>query len=210
MNLKKTEWLAGVIPVLAIALSLAMLAWRPMSAYPPGVGILGPSRNCLTCHVNNGPWNDPDAVIIDILDKSTARSLRQPDGTFLVTARRGELKTVVTVIGWKPQKGAPAPYRNAWLYVDPKRIADASSLNKFAPGWTVDLPLSCRVVGDVVEAYRGAHTTALPMTVRAGDDAADAELELQVMLTRGESVKGKADQGMEGNYFERRVRLEVK
>ena len=65
-------------------------------------------------------------------------------------------------------------------------------------------------VGDVVEAYRGAHTTALPMTVRAGADAADAELELQVMLTRGESVKGKADQGMEGNYFERRVRLEVK
>ena len=94
--------------------------------------------------------------------------------------------------------------------VDPKRIADSSSLNKFAPGWAVNLPMSCRVVGDPVEAYAGAHTTALPMTVRAGDDApVETEVELQMMLTRGDFVKGKPHQGMEGNYFARRVRLKV-
>jgi hypothetical protein len=107
------------------------------------------------------------------------------------------------------EQGEPAPYRNAWLYVDPKRISDTGSLNKFAPGWMVNLPMSCRVVGDAVDAYPGARLTALPMTLRAGDDAGDAEIELQVMLTRGDSVKGDAKKGMIGNYFERRVYLKV-
>jgi hypothetical protein len=47
------------------------------------------------------------------------------------------------------------------------------------------------------------------MSIRAGDDAQDTELQLQVMLTRGESVKGKAKEGMKGNYFERIIRLKV-
>jgi hypothetical protein len=47
------------------------------------------------------------------------------------------------------------------------------------------------------------------MTLRPGDDARDAEIELQVMLTRGESVKGKPQEGMIGSYFERKVRLKV-
>ncbi len=178
-------------------------------AYPPAVGILGPARNCLSCHSSDGPWKDPAGLIIDILDKTSGKSLRQGDGTFLISARRGELKTVVTVIGWKADAAGPAPFRNAWLYVDPKRIADPSSLNKFAAGWMVNLPMSCRIVGDSVDAYSRAPLTALPMTVRAGDDAADAEIELQVMLTRGDSVKGDAKKGMAGNYFERRVRLKV-
>ncbi len=192
-----------------VAAGFAILAVEPLGAYPPAVGLLSPARNCLVCHVNNGPWKDESRVVIDILAASGGKSLRQPDGAFLISARRGELKTVVTVIGLRAQKGSPVPYRNAWLYVAPGRIRDATSLNKFAPGWSVNLPMSCRVAGDPVEAYPGAHATALPMTVRAGDDAADTELELQVMLTRGESVKGKADQGMEGNYFERKVRLRV-
>jgi hypothetical protein len=176
-------------------------------AYPPAVGILGTSKNCLTCHASNGPWKDEKDLIIDVLDKSSGKSLRQSDGTFLISAKRGESRTVVTVIGWN---GAPTPYRNAWIYVDPSRIGDPSSLSKFAPGWAVNLPMSCRVVGDAVQAYAGASTTALPMTVRAGDDApAEVEIQLQVMLTRGESVKGKPTQGMEGNYFERKVRLKV-
>lgn len=195
--------------VLGILACLGVLGTRAAMAYPPAVGILGPARNCLTCHASDGPWKDPAGVIIDILDKSTGKSLKQGDGTFLIGARRGELKTVVTVIGWPAHKGGPAPYRNAWLYVDPKRVPAPDFLNKFAPGWMVNLPMSCRIVGDPVEAYPGAHLTALPMTIRAGDDASDAEIELQVMLTRGESVKGNAKQGMEGNYFERRVRLKV-
>lgn len=207
--MRKHQHWAGAIPTLAALVSLAAVLYGPVSAYPPAVGILGQSRNCLTCHANNGPWKDEEGVIIDLLDKSTGKSLRQKDGIFLLSAKRGEPRTVVTVIGWRPERGDSIPYRNAWLYVDPRRIADPTSLSKFAPGWTANLTMSCRVVGDVVEAYPGAHTTALPMTVRAGDDAADAELELQVMLTRGEAVKGQANKGMEGNYFERRVRLKV-
>jgi hypothetical protein len=190
-------------------LCLALLAARAL-AYPPAVGILSTSKDCLSCHVNNGPWQSESDVIIDILDKNSGRSLKQSDGTFLVSARRGELKTVVTVIGTTARHGIPSPYRNAWLYVDPERIADSSSLNKFAPGWSVNLPMSCRVVGDAVELYPGAHATALPMTLRAGDDApAETRLELQVMLTRGESVKAKPAEGMEGNYFRRTVTLRV-
>jgi hypothetical protein len=33
---------------------------------------------------------------------------------------------------------------------------------------------------------------------------------LQAMLTRGESVKGRAKEGMTGNYYERTVSLIVK
>jgi hypothetical protein len=47
------------------------------------------------------------------------------------------------------------------------------------------------------------------MSIRPGDDAYDAEIQLQVMLTKGESVKGRAKDGMKGNYFERIVRLKV-
>lgn len=54
-----------------------------------------------------------------------------------------------------------------------------------------------------------AKITALPMRIRPGDDAQDAELKLQVMLTKGESVKGRAKEGMKGNYFEKIVRLIV-
>lgn len=195
---------------LIVPLSVAVLVPGRGSAYPPAVGILSPARNCLVCHVNNGPWRDPSNLIIDILDKSSGRSLMQRDGTFLIAARRGEPKTVLTAIGWRSRGGEVNPYRNAWLYVDPKRVSDSTSLNKFAPGWAVDLPMSCRVVGDPVEAYHGAAMTLLPMTVRAGDDAPkEAEVELQVMLTRGESVKGKPALGMEGNYFERKVRFKV-
>src|SRR5688572_16686461 len=53
-------------------------------AYPPGVGILSNSKNCMSCHVNNGPWKDNENLIIDILDKETKTSLRQPDGSFLI------------------------------------------------------------------------------------------------------------------------------
>lgn len=187
--------------------ALTILEPRRTLAYPPAVGILGTSRNCVVCHANNGPWKDDATLIIDILDKASGKSLKQKDGTFLISAKRWEAKTVLTVIG--AAKGAnAAPYRNAWLYVDPERIKD-SSLNKFAAGWSVNLPMSCRVVGDSSDAYPEAAITTLPMTVRPGDDARDAEIELQVMLTRGESVKGKPREGMIGNYFERRVRLKV-
>jgi hypothetical protein len=177
-------------------------------AYPPAVGILGRSQSCLACHENNGPWADEAKTIVDIIDKDTGKSLKQADGTFLVKAKRFQPTTVVTVIGRVKDDSAPPPYRNAWLYIDPTQI-ESASLSKFAPGWSVDLPMSCRLVGDKVLAYEGAHVTALPMTVRPQDAARNAVVELQVMLTRGEAVKGDAKKGMVSTYLVKSVRLEV-
>jgi len=184
------------------------VAFGAALAYPPAVGITGPARNCLTCHANNGPWTDEAKAVIDVIDKDSGKSLKQADGTFLVEAKRNEAKTVVTVLGWPKDDPAPAPYRNAWLYVDPTQI-DRSTLSKFAPGWEVNLPMACRLVGDAAKGFEQANVTALPMTVRPTDAAREADLELQVMLTKGESVKGNAKGGMLGNYFLRTVRLRV-
>jgi hypothetical protein len=176
-------------------------------AYPPAVGILSNSTNCLSCHINNGPWND-DKTIVDIIDKATGKSLKGADGNFVIDVQRNQTKTFLTVIGRHKNDGE-SPYRNAWIYVDPTTIG-TTALSKFAPGWETNLQLSCRVVGDNLEFYKEANISALPMTIRPSDAARDAELQLQVMLTKGESVKGKATEGMKGNYLERKVKLIVK
>lgn len=178
-------------------------------AYPPGVGILSDKKNCVSCHVNNGPWEDESKIVIDILDKESMQSLKQPDGSFLIETNRWAQKTVLTVIGSQKNEAVPVPYRNAWLYIDTTTIG-ANSLSKFAPGWDVNLPMSCRVVGDKLPGFEHANITSLPMTIQPMTNANNAELQLQVMLTKGESVKGKAKEGMLGNYFEQKVRLVVK
>ena len=190
------------------ALSLLVLIANTAIAYPPAVGILGNAKSCLSCHFNNGPWVDESKTIIDILDKETMKSLRQADGTFLLEVKRGQQKTVLTVIGRIKGDDTPTPYRNAWTYIDPATIG-TSSLSKFAPGWAVNLQMSCRVVGDNLPGFEGTKITVLPMTVQPLDDAKDAVLQLQVMLTKGESVKGDAKKGMLGNYFERSVKVKV-
>ncbi len=114
---------------------------------------------------------------------------------------------MLTVIGRVRGDAAP-PRRNAWLFVDPSQI-ESSALSKFAPGWDVNLPMSCRIVGDQLEGHAGDAITVLPMTVRPTDAARDAELELQVMLTGGEAIKGKEREGLVSNYFVRRVLLSV-
>ena len=187
---------------------LAAISARSGSAYPPAVGIVGEARNCLGCHVANGPWRDNGINVIDIVDEATGESLEQGDGSFLIAAKRGEIRTVLTIVGRTHDDAAPAPYRNAWLYIDPKRIG-TSSLSKFAHGWSVNLPMACRIVGDTHKNYAGTRITVLPMTVRPGEDATDARLELQVMMTTGESVKGKPAEGLVASYFERTVRFEV-
>lgn len=196
-----------LIPITMLLALAAFSQW--VFAYPPAVGIIGKAKNCLACHVNNGHWKDDGTTIIDILDKETKKSLKQTDGSFLLEAKRGEKKTVLTVIGRSKEDTEESPYRNAWLYVNPKMIA-TTSLSKFAPGWDVNLPMACRIVGDKLEAYQGAKITVLPMTVRPSDASQDAEIMLQVMLTKGESVKGKPKEGMIGSYFERKVKLNVK
>jgi hypothetical protein len=177
-------------------------------AYPPGVGILSNSKNCMSCHVNNGPWKDESKLVIDILDADSKKSLKQPDGSFVIDTERWKQRKLLTVIGWVQDKSVPAPAKNAWLYIDPTTIG-SPSLSKFAPNWDVNLPLSCRVVGDKLDGYENVDLTSLPMIVQPMSNAKDAELQLQVMLTKGESVKGNAKEGMIGNYFEKKVMLKV-
>lgn len=187
--------------------ALAFFAARTFS-YPPAVGILGKAKSCLACHVNNGPWPEDQKMIIDLLDKETMKSLRQSDGRFVIEVKRGRQKTVLTVIGRAQDDGAPPPYRTAWIYIDPKMIG-TDSLSIFAQGWAVNLQMACRLVGDNLPGFEGAKISVLPMTLQPLDKAEDSELQLQVMLTKGEAVKADAKKGMLGNYFERKVALKV-
>ena len=115
-----------ITPTILIVVGLGMVLPQYLLSYPPAVGLLGKSKNCLVCHANNGPWNDEENTIIDILDKDTKRSLKQADGSFLIEAQRGQIKTVLTVIGHTKKNKTEAPYRNAWLYDDAKRIKSNS------------------------------------------------------------------------------------
>ena len=195
------------LTVMCICLFLAV-ALIPLAAksYPPAVGITGKSQNCLGCHVDNGPWKDDASTIIDVLDKDSGKSLKQSDGTFLIEVKRGFARTVLTIMGRTAHGESDPPLRNAWLFVDPATI-QSSSLSKFAPGWEVNLPMACRIVGDKQPGYENARVTVLPMTVRPTDAARDGEILLQAMFTKGESIKGNAKEGLIGSYFERRVRL---
>jgi len=193
--------------IATVAALAGLTAAFKATAYPPGVGILGKSRSCASCHVSNGPWGDEARTVIDILDGRTKQSLKDGDGAFTIEAARGVPRTVLTVIGRAAGEPRP-PRRNAWLYVDPTQI-ESSVLSKFAAGWDVNLPMSCRIVGDRLEGFEGAALTVLPMTVRPSDAARDAELELQVMLTGGEAVKGKGQDGLVSNLLVRKVHLKV-
>lgn len=176
-------------------------------AYPPSVGIISNAKNCLVCHADNGPWKDESKTIIDVLDKSTKKSLRQADGSFLIEVKRNEIANILTVIGRTADDKADVPYRNAFIYVDPTTIG-TTSLSKFAPGWNINLPMSCKIVGDNLKGFEGAHITVVPSAVRPTDAARDAEISLQVLLTKGGAEKGNASEGI-SNYYERKVKLKV-
>lgn len=186
----------------------ARLGFNHATAYPPGVGILTNSKNCLSCHANNGPWKEDANNIIDIIDKETKKSLKQADGTFLITAKRYEAKTVYTVLGRKDLAGILSPTKNAWIYIDTTSIGK-SSLSKFAPNWEVNLQLSCRITGDKVFNFANSTITSLPMTIRALSTAKDENIMLQVMLTKGEAEKGNPNNTLKGNYFEKSVKLKI-
>lgn len=59
--------------------------------------------------------------------------------------------------------------------------------------------MSCRLVGDKFQGYEDADITSLAMTIQPLNNAKDAEIQLQIMLTKGECVKGNAQAGMLGN-----------
>jgi len=194
--------------ILALGFFLIPVIAARTFSYPPAVGILGKAKSCMICHINNGPWSESEKTIIDILDKETLKSLRQADGTFIIEVKRGQSKTLLTVIGRAKDDETAPPYRNAWTYIDPARIG-SNSLSKFAPGWAVNLQMACRLVGDHLPGFEGAKISVLPMTFQPLDDAKDSDLQLQVMLTKGEAIKGDAKKGMLGNYYERKVFLKI-
>ncbi|HMQ77346.1 MAG TPA: hypothetical protein PKE21_14445 [Flavobacteriales bacterium] len=196
-----------LLVLMVIALLVSGFAMSTQE-YPPGVGVLTDSRSCISCHADNGPWNKDDRTIIDVLDQETKASLRQPDGSFAMEVMRGHRRTVLTVIGRPKSDSLAVPNRHGWTYIDPLRIG-TGSISKFAPGWAVDLQMSCRLVGDQLPGFEDANITVLPMTVMPLDDARDAEVELQLMLTAGDSGKGAAMQHMLGSYFVRTLKLKV-
>jgi len=193
--------------VTAVAVASCVLVAPSVYGYPPAVGILADHRSCNSCHIDNGSWTDEERTIIDVLDAKTKSSLKREDGSFLIEVNRGEKLTVLTVIGRTKEETSP-PTRNAWLYVDPGQIK-TTALSKFAPGWDVNLPMACRVVGDKIDIYQGGHITVLPMTIRPSDAARNSELELQIMLTSGASIKGNSSEGLISNYVMRKVYLRV-
>lgn len=197
-------------PKITIALMWGLFFGATEALPYPSAPVVTREKSCLTCHVNNGPWKDNEKTIIDIIDQDTGKSLKQSDGTFLIAAKQGEVKTILTVVGRVKDDDAPAPYRNGWLYIDPmEREKGLASSSKFAPGWEVNLALGCRLVGDKLAGFEGANISVASLSLRPTEQAKDAEIQLQAMLTRGESVKGKPREGMIGNYFERKVRLKV-
>ena len=65
---------AGFVLLLVILAAFALA--NTASAKPPS------DDDCLACHADNGPWKDGADLIIDIIDKTTGQSLKQPNGDF--------------------------------------------------------------------------------------------------------------------------------
>ena len=194
-----------------VILALGLIVWSSsVWAYPPAVGIVGKAKNCLVCHVNNGPWQDDGRMDVDILDAKTKQSFKQADGSFLIEAKRLVPKTVLAVLGRAKGDSALAPTRNGWLFIDPKRIPEETPSNKFPKGWEVNQSLGCRMVGDQLPGHEGASLTVAPMTILATAQAKGVQMEWQAMLTCGESVKGKPKEGLLTTTQMRMVKLVVK
>jgi hypothetical protein len=194
-----------------VILALGLIVWSSSAwAYPPAVGIVGKAKNCLVCHINNGPWQDDQQMVVDLLDAKTKQSFKQADGSFLIKAERHVPKTVLAVLGRAKGDPALAPTRNGWLFIDPQRISEESPSNKFPKGWEVNQSLGCRMVGDPLPGYEGSALTVASMTLLATAQAKEVQMEWQAMLARGESVKGKAREGLQSTTVVKKVKLVVK
>ena len=207
----RTRTIALTLPVVFLVFALFwFLSSPPALGYPPAVGVLGKARNCIACHANDGPWKGDKNLIVDLLDKETGKSLREKDGSFLISVRLEQRRTVLVVLGRAKGDTSPVPQRNGWIFVDPTLIKRDHLGPKFPAGWEVDLNMSCRLVGDTHKAYEGATISVLPMTLRPTGLAKDTELEWQILMTSGEAIKGDATRWLVQNYFDQKVRLKVK
>lgn len=191
-------------------IGLIMLALAGAAlASPPAVGIAGNAKSCAACHSAVGPWVDGPGLIFDLLDNATGQSLKQEDGSFLVACAPEQAVTVLAVLGYRKDAGPLMPHRNGWLLVDTTTIG-GGALSVFAPGWELNIPYGCRITGDAVPAYAGQIVSAAPLTIRPTVNAKDATVSLQALLTSGDAVKGKANEGVTQNYHERTVHLQIK
>lgn len=187
------------ITIIATAFVFALA--RSIMSYPTAP-IVGRQTSCLNCHKNTGPWTDEAKTIIEMLDSQTGESLKQKDGSFLITVKRNEIKTVQVVFGVTGDV-EKAPECISWCFVDPieqKQSSDAS--NKFAPHWEVNAQYGGRFVGDKVKGYETHKIVASTMSLRPTEKAKDGKLVLQVLFPI-------AFRGLDGNYFEKQVTLKL-
>lgn len=193
--------MARRILIAAIVTALTWALARSLLSYPTAP-IVGRNTTCLNCHKNTGPWQDEAKAIIEILDPQTGQSLKQKDGSFLIAAKRNEVKSVQMVFGVTGDT-EKVPECISWCLVDPveqRQGSDAS--NKFAPHWEVNAQYGGRFVGDKVKGYEAHKVVASTMSLRATEKAKDGALVLQVLFP-------VAFRGLDGNYFEKKVTLKI-
>ena len=193
---------------LPLSLLLLVILAQLAVASPPAVGIVSNSRSCISCHASTGPWTAGPDLVLDLIDKDTQQSLRQPDGSFLLTTKRGSAATAIAVIGYRGLTPEQSPHRNGWTFVDSTSIG-TSSLSKFAPGLEISVPYGCKICGDSIAAYPGAVVTTAPISIRPTETAQNADVTFQTLMTSGEPVKGKPKSGLTSNYHARIVHLRV-
>lgn len=198
--MRKT-WAVGT--VVALGGFVALVVAAAPRAYPP-MCLETRQRRCTACHQDTAPWGDPARALVDIADPQTKESFAQADGTFRIPVRRGQERRILVVVG-ADASYVPRPTMTGWLLFDPSQLAGTAEASpKFAPGWEVNRPYGCKRLRDTspVERHAGRACATTTMTIRPLEGAADAEVELQVILK-------SANETLEGNYFERRVRLVV-
>ena len=168
----------------------------------PAASLENREANCMVCHTAAESWTDTSKLVIDIIDPKTGESFRTPDGSFEISVQRGSERRVKSVFGVAPGYRFP-PEMVGWLYVSPDMLETAHESDmKFAPGWQVNRPFCGKRLVEKVDGYPGEKLAAITMTLRPLPEATDAVISLQVLL------KSFA-RGLDGDYFERVVRLRV-
>jgi hypothetical protein len=188
--------------LLALGALLVVMAWNGPANGWPAASLESRDANCTACHSAAGTWADTSKLVIDIIDPKTGQSFRTPDGSFEIPVQRGSERRVKSVFGVTPGHRFP-PDMAGWLYVSPDVLETAHESDmKFAPGWQVNRPFCGKRLVESVEGYPGDKLAAITMTIRPLENAKDAAVSLQVLL------KSFA-RGLDGDYFERVVRLRV-
>jgi hypothetical protein len=189
-----------------ITLMLILLAGYSTRVFSwPAAPLEGRQKNCLSCHLNTGPWDDEEKVIIEMRDPKTGTSFREGDGSFRIPVVSGGERRVQVVLGVEPTY-AWIPKLTGWLFVHPEALQkESESSPKFAPKWEANRTYCGKRLGETVKGFEGKKVTAITMTIRPlkGAKYETAKYEtilLQVLFKSGDRTKV-------GNYYERKVHL---